>query len=63
MGAIGRAALRRNADTAAVVVRQVECGFRFMILTFSTGGSGLQGGSGENYPSRMLPATGCVRLK
>ena len=40
MGAIGRTALRRTADTAAVVVRQMECGFRFMILTFLASGSG-----------------------
>jgi hypothetical protein len=32
--AIGRTALSRTADAAAVVVRQMEFGFRFMILTF-----------------------------
>jgi hypothetical protein len=59
MGAVGRTALSRTAATAvtaAVVVRQMECGFGFMILTSLHD-------CGWNYPFTVLPAMGYVRLR
>jgi hypothetical protein len=57
IGAAGRTALRKTADTAAVVVRHMVEDFRLMIFTFRVRGSV------PEHAATMLPRTGRVRLK